>query len=64
LSAKERQDVDYARDIPDQFRDGDPIYMGCGPLAGSCAIRPWAPKAYAWAVLATRDAALAEMAAA
>ncbi len=62
LSAKERQDVEYARQIPDQYRDTDLLFMGCGPLVGGDRIRPWAPKAYARAVLAARDAGLADMA--
>jgi hypothetical protein len=60
LSAREQKDVEYAGQIPDQYRDTDLLYTGCGPLTGGGRIRPWAPKAYARAVLAARDAALAE----
>ncbi len=64
LSIKEQRDVKYAGEIPDQYRDSELLYMGCGPLAGPRGMRPWAPKAYARAVLAARDAALAEQMAA
>lgn len=64
LCAVERKDVEYAGEIPQQYQDTDLLYRSTGPLVGGDRIKPWAPKAYARAVLAARDAAMPLMEAA